>query len=75
MVLPDGEHVEAELVGQLGFLHEVPDPLFRADDDAGGGIGRYFDETAESKFHAMYYSTSHREVEANPSIRMRPCRH
>jgi isoquinoline 1-oxidoreductase alpha subunit len=55
VVLPDGEHVEAKLVCQLGLLHEVLDPLFRADEHAGGWIRCYFDKTAESRV-PWYYS-------------------
>ena len=50
VVLADGEHVEAELVGQLGLLEQVAHPLLRAD--AGGEVG----EGGESEFHGREYS-------------------
>ena len=31
MVLPDAEHVETDLLGELDLLHEIVQPLLRAD--------------------------------------------
>ena len=46
VVLTDGEHVEAELVGQHALLDQVLHPLLRAD--ARGEVG----EGGDSEFHA-----------------------
>ena len=45
VVLADGEHVEAELVGELGLLEQVAHPLLGGDARAQIGEG------GESKFH------------------------
>ena len=51
MVLADREHVEAELVGELGLLEQVAHPLLGAD--ARGEVG----EGGKSKFHTNEDST------------------
>jgi hypothetical protein len=45
VVLADGEHVEAELVGQPDLLHQVAHALLRAHARAEIGEG------GQSKFH------------------------
>ena len=45
VVLADGEHVEAELVGELRLLEQVAHPLLRGDARAEVGEG------GKSKFH------------------------
>jgi hypothetical protein len=50
MVLADGEHVEAELVGQSHLLHEIAHALLGADVGAEIGKG------GESEFHGLQHS-------------------
>ena len=50
MVLAHGEHVEAELIGELGLLDELLHPLLRGD--AGMQIG----EGGDSEFHVTHNS-------------------
>jgi hypothetical protein len=45
VVLADGEHVQAHLLGELGLLQQVAHPLLRGD--AGGEVG----EGGKSEFH------------------------
>ena len=44
-MLADGEHVEPELIGELGLLEQVAHPLLRADARAEVGEG------GETEFH------------------------
>ena len=50
VVLADREHVEPELVGELGLLHQLAHPLLGRD--AGAEVG----EGGESEFHAEHPS-------------------
>jgi Na+/H+ antiporter NhaA len=50
VVLADREHVESELVGQLGFLEQLAHPLLRSD--ARGEVGK----CGESEFHGHEHS-------------------
>ena len=52
VMLSDGEHVQSDLLGQLGLLQEVAHPLLGAD--SGGEVGK----GCESKFHAVEVSRS-----------------
>ena len=51
VVLADAEHFEADLIGKLDLLDQIAQPLRRAQDPAGGGIGRVFDEGVDAYFH------------------------
>ena len=51
MVLADREHVQAELIGELGLFEQVAHPLLGAD--ARGEVG----EGGKSKFHMHENST------------------
>jgi hypothetical protein len=51
MVLADREHIQAELIGELGLLEQVAHPLLGAE--ARGEIG----EGGKSKFHTNEDST------------------
>ncbi len=46
-MLPDGEDVESQLLGQARLLEEVVHPLLRGDP--GGQVG----EGGEAKLHAL----------------------
>ncbi len=48
MVFPDAEDVEAELVRQLDFLHQVAQPLLGRKHDAGPRERSGFDEGYKS---------------------------
>ena len=50
-MLPDPEDVEADLVGELGFLDQVPHPLTRADHVAVVRIFLQFRERVDPDLH------------------------
>ena len=52
MVLPDGEHVETELIGELGLLEQLAHALLGRHTPGEIGKG------GDSKFHSTIIATS-----------------
>jgi hypothetical protein len=54
MMLTDAEDVEADLVGELDFLHEITEPLRRADDLTAVRIRSGLRERIDTDLHAKW---------------------
>jgi hypothetical protein len=54
VVFADTEGIQAGLVGMFDFFHQVAEAIRRADDVAGGGVGKLRGETIDSNLHVEY---------------------
>ena len=56
-MLADAEHLQADLIGQLDLLHQVAQPLRRAQDLPGGRVRRVLDEGIDANFHGGFQAS------------------